>query len=189
MEDILASIRRILSEDEAPAQPAVAKPTDPPGDVLSLDASMIVQDSGPTGDHPAPAGTPNANEMVTRFDTDATEPTPDRPSTPLPAAESKPVKADLMERIPEASYVEHLDNEGLVAPEAAAAAAGSVHSLLRKLAEQRAAPVYRNGPTLEDIVREEMRPLLKTWLDTHVPEIVERHVRAEIERVVNRAVP
>src|SRR5262245_25457068 len=51
MEDILASIRRILSEDEAPAapatpQPAAAKPAEEtPGDgVLVLDPAMMVPD-------------------------------------------------------------------------------------------------------------------------------------------------
>jgi cell pole-organizing protein PopZ len=36
------------------------------------------------------------------------------------------------------------------------------------------------------VVREELRPLLKEWLDQHLPPIVERLVRAEIERVVSR---
>jgi cell pole-organizing protein PopZ len=38
-------------------------------------------------------------------------------------------------------------------------------------------------------VREEIRPILKDWLDAHLPPLVERLVRAEIERVVNRALP
>ncbi len=36
-------------------------------------------------------------------------------------------------------------------------------------------------------VRAELRPLMKEWLDTHLPPLVERLVRAEIERVVGRA--
>jgi cell pole-organizing protein PopZ len=61
-------------------------------------------------------------------------------------------------------------------------------SLLRTLEAGRAAPaVHRGGPTLEDIVREEMRPLLKAWLDSNLPPLVERLVRAEIERLVGRA--
>ena len=49
--------------------------------------------------------------------------------------------------------------------------------------------VWTGGPTIEDIVREELRPLLKQWLDTNLPPLVERLVRTEIERVVGRAVP
>jgi uncharacterized protein len=79
--------------------------------------------------------------------------------------------------------------EGLVAPEAAAAAASSMGSLMRTLAMERSMQVRSGGPTIEDIVREEIRPLLKSWLDANLPPIVERLVRTEIERVVSRVVP
>ena len=49
--------------------------------------------------------------------------------------------------------------------------------------------VRSGGPTIEDIVREEIRPLLKDWLDANLPPLVERLVRVEIERVVGRVVP
>ena len=78
------------------------------------------------------------------------------------------------------------DPGALVAPEAAAAAASSVGALMRTLASERNAAVHRGGPTIEDLVREEIRPLLKQWLDAHLPPLVERLVRAEIERVVGR---
>ena len=48
--------------------------------------------------------------------------------------------------------------------------------------------MHRGGPTIEDLVREEVRPLLKAWLDANLPPVVERLVRAEIERVVGRAI-
>jgi cell pole-organizing protein PopZ len=54
---------------------------------------------------------------------------------------------------------------------------------------ERSTQVHSGGPTLEDIVRAELRPLLKDWLDAHLPPLVERLVRVEIERVVGRAVP
>src|SRR5262249_29500237 len=43
--------------------------------------------------------------------------------------------------------------------------------------------VGRNARTLEDLVREMLRPMLKSWLDDNLPGLVERIVRAEIERV------
>jgi cell pole-organizing protein PopZ len=43
--------------------------------------------------------------------------------------------------------------------------------------------LVHNARTLEDLVREMLRPLLKTWLDDNLPGLVERLVRAEIERV------
>ena len=43
--------------------------------------------------------------------------------------------------------------------------------------------LVQNARTLEDLVREMLRPLLKAWLDDNLPGMVERMVRAEIERV------
>jgi cell pole-organizing protein PopZ len=43
--------------------------------------------------------------------------------------------------------------------------------------------LVQNARTLEDLVREMLRPMLKTWLDDNLPGLVERLVRAEIERV------
>jgi hypothetical protein len=76
-----------------------------------------------------------------------------------------------------------------VAPETAAAAASSVDNLVRTLAAGRVTQVYAGGPTLEDMVRSELRPLLKEWLDAYLPSMVERLVRTEIERVVGREFP
>ena len=40
-----------------------------------------------------------------------------------------------------------------------------------------------NARTLEDLVKDMLRPMLKSWLDDNLPGLVERIVRAEIERV------
>ena len=55
------------------------------------------------------------------------------------------------------------------------------------VAAERSSPVHRGGPSIEDVVREELRPMLKDWMDTHLPALMERLVRAEIERVVSRS--
>ncbi|MBW8269456.1 DUF2497 domain-containing protein [Caldovatus aquaticus] len=175
MEEILASIRRILNEDEtvagAAAASAAGEPPPPTGDApepLALTEDMLVEAPRPAagGGLPAPAAAPAA----------APEDQPAMPDTPRPdsppAAPPSPPAADA---------------PGLVAPATAAAAAAAVGSLLRAVAAERTAAVARGGPTLEDVVREEIRPLLKEWLDRHLPPLVERLVRAEIERVVGRA--
>jgi cell pole-organizing protein PopZ len=59
-------------------------------------------------------------------------------------------------------------------------------TLIRTLTAERHTAVYRGGPTLEDMVRDEMRPMLKEWLDANVPAMVERIVRSEIERMAGR---
>ncbi len=43
--------------------------------------------------------------------------------------------------------------------------------------------LVQNARTLEDLVKEMLQPLLKSWLDDNLPGLVERLVRAEIERV------
>jgi hypothetical protein len=143
MEDILASIRRILSEEGAPAS-GLSHAEEPVAsdDVLVLDSSMMIVESQ------QPEATPEQ------------EPEPAAPTT-----------------------------TALVAPAAAAAAASAMGNLVRTLAADRAAQVRSGGPTIEDLVRAELRPLLKEWLDTNLPSLVERLVRTEIERVVGRAVP
>ena len=87
---------------------------------------------------------------------------------------------------PLASPAEVLPAEALLAPAVAAAASASIGSLMRAVSQDRGAGVTRGGPSIEDVVREELRPLLKDWLDQHLPALVERLVRAEIERVVGR---
>jgi cell pole-organizing protein PopZ len=41
---------------------------------------------------------------------------------------------------------------------------------------------------LEDMVREMLRPMLKQWLDDHLPRLVDEHVRREITRITGRRV-
>ena len=162
MEDILASIRRILNEDE-PA--AAAPPKQPePDDVLVLDASMMV-------DQP-----PQPPETMSQ----SIPPKPE-PSAPAPTA-----KVAVASMPPSPSAKPPLQAPPLVAPEAAAGVASSLGSLVRTLSGERSTSVHRDGPTIEDLVREELRPLVKEWLDRHLPPIVERLVRVEIERVVGR---
>ena len=156
MEEILASIRRILNDDDVPAEPAESPAAN--DDVLVLDESMLV--SEPAVDHLSPAPAIVAHEPAV-VDLVPYDDVRDRPA-PTP---------------------------GLVAPETAAAAASSVDNLVRKLAAGRVTQVYAGGPTLEDMVRAELRPLLKEWLDAYLPPMVERLVRTEIERVVGREFP
>jgi cell pole-organizing protein PopZ len=153
MEDILASIRRILSEDEAPATANSPPAAQPAGDgVLVLDPAMMVA-----------------------------EPAVAEPAVPEPAPEVEPPAMPAPLPVP-------VPTSRLVTPEVAAAAAVSVEGMVRTLTD-RATRVRSDGPTIEDIVREEIRPLLKDWLNANLPPLVERLVRVEIERVVGRVVP
>jgi len=171
MEDILASIRRILSEDETEqaAGAAAEPPTGSGSGVLALDPSMLVEE-------PAAAPPPPTPMAALRVE-------PPLPGMHAPRAAEPPPSAPP----PPPAPPPHAAEESLLAPETAAAASSSVGSLLRTLvSERQQVAVHRGGPTIEDLVREEIRPLLKQWLDSNLPALVERHVRAEIERVVGR---
>jgi cell pole-organizing protein PopZ len=177
MDDILASIRRILNEDEAAAQTAEA-----------AEPSAPEAHEAPVAEAPEAPPPPRAS---------APEPMPPSMAPPPPMARSGPepveLTSDMLVTPPSqavsAPRMGMDDASGLIAPAAAAAAAASVGSLLRAVSSERGSQVYRGGPSIEDVVREEIRPILKDWLDTHLPPLVERLVRAEIDRVVNRALP
>ena len=166
MEDILASIRRILSEDE-PAS-GTAGPPAGDDDVMVLDSSMMIEEPGAVH-----APTPHQPH----------------PQPPAPLAEAAPLHVSPPPVEPPIAPAPASARGDLVAPETAAAVASSVGGLLRTLiAEREQVAVHRGGPTIEDMVREEIRPLLKQWLDVNLQSLVERLVRTEIERVVGRGV-
>lgn len=48
-----------------------------------------------------------------------------------------------------------------------------------------APPVPQVNP-LEEVVREMLRPILKQWLDEHLPKLVDEHVKREISRITGR---
>jgi cell pole-organizing protein PopZ len=191
MEEILASIRRILNDDDAPAAPAPASASEVPAaddDVLVLDPSMMVSastaaDSRSVPPEPEPALDVMDFESAPAIaETEPMAPPPQASPPPQEVQAATPFSSpDPEEPPPSAS--------DLLGPEATAAAASSVGSLVRTLAAGRATQVYAGGPTLEDVVRAELRPLLRDWLNVNLPPMVERLVRAEIERVVGRVVP
>ncbi|HSJ40267.1 MAG TPA: DUF2497 domain-containing protein [Xanthobacteraceae bacterium] len=69
-----------------------------------------------------------------------------------------------------------LIDRGLLSNETIAAVDSAFNTLAHTI-------IGQNARTLEDLVKEMLRPMLKTWLDDNLPSLVERIVRAEIERV------
>ena len=80
---------------------------------------------------------------------------------------------------PPSSYepVSRGDDEGLLSQTAATAAASAFGQLSAAIG------MPHSDRTLEDVVREMLRPLLKQWLDDNLPQIVEASVREEVERI------
>ena len=67
-------------------------------------------------------------------------------------------------------------DRGLVSSSTMAAVDSAFNSLANTV-------IGQNARTLEDLVKEMLRPMLKSWLDDNLPGLVDRIVRAEIERV------
>jgi cell pole-organizing protein PopZ len=230
MEEILASIRRILKEDEA-AQPAqvdidddvlvldesmLAKPADfttatelPPAETLSPIAPEPRQDSyndnfnGNFNDNYTEPARFNAEPayFVQDLPPPPAEPAFVQPAEPAFIQPAAPVFSQQEEPAPEPiAYTPSFNPEpeptmpetvepphGLLSEDATNAAATSIGALVRSISSDRSVAISRGGITIEDIVRDEIRPLVKAWLDTHLPSLVERLVRSEIERVIDRA--
>jgi cell pole-organizing protein PopZ len=242
MEEILASIRRIIADDEAkppaadkPASAAVsAKPEKP--------AAAAPPAKGPVMNEIPPSAIPAAQAAVAKAAAppvkSAPPPAAPPPAAPAPAASNSQDDIDaLLSGLDEATSAEEIrpplpdgevfeltDEMAVPAPpqpsfhkvephddieftEAAAAKApprqpafepplqsssarpqqilshstvSAVESAFNSLANT---VLSNNARTLEDLVKEMLRPMLKSWLDDNLPGLVERIVKAEIERV------
>jgi hypothetical protein len=92
---------------------------------------------------------------------------------PPPAPEPEPPVAPAAAAAPAASA----PAATLVSASAAAAAANAFGKLSQAIA------MPAEGRTLEDVVRELLRPMLQQWLDENLPAIVQQAVEAEVERI------
>ena len=82
-----------------------------------------------------------------------------------------------------------MPEEGLVSKATAAASTAAFAAMHNRARERRGGEVYLGDGaiTLEEIVKELLRPQLQEWLDLHLPGLVERLVREEIERLARAA--
>ena len=227
MEEILASIRRIISDDDA-AKPA--KPEPPPAKPVAV--APPPPKPAAAAPEPAAMSQDDIDAMLSSFDQPIAEDKPEPPPPPPePEPEPEPDVLDLTEAMatpepdaepeaeaepewpafrtigePDVMFAEPAKPEPpppppppppraaqAPRPEPAPAPAGppeppimsaqtgaAVDAAFNALAHT---VLVQNAKTLEDLVKEMLRPLLKSWLDDNLPGLVERLVRAEIERV------
>jgi hypothetical protein len=181
MEEILASIRRIISEDADPAAkasaPAAATAGARDGDVLEL--TNVVHDDGSVGgSEPAPAPEPPRRRAAAP---PMREPEPIREPAPEPrvsrrAPPPEPPRAPARHQS-DLDMVDKDDRDSVLSSQAS----NAISSAFGALTRERDVGVG-GGTTLEDIVAQMMKPMLAAWLDEHLPEIVERVVQQEVER-------
>jgi cell pole-organizing protein PopZ len=179
MEEILASIRRIISEDADPGKTPTAATTSRDGDVLEL--TNVVHDDGTIGGRPEPApmAAPEPLRRRTAAPPPRAEPAPIREPAPEPRVSRRapPPEPRHMRNPSDLDMVEKDDRDGVLSSQASSAISNAFGQLTR----ERDVSVG-GGTTLEDIVAQMMKPMLAAWLDEHLPEIVERVVQQEVER-------
>ncbi|MCK1742347.1 DUF2497 domain-containing protein [Bradyrhizobium sp. 139] len=242
MEEILASIRRIIADDEAkpppaevakpapapataapkpqamndippskvaPAKPAAEKPAPPPAvkpaappppapaadaepnsqdDIDALLAGLDSATPAPEARAPEPEPEPEP-DVLELTDEMAMDPEPAPPPPPpsfrkveprddLEFAESQPPRPT-----PSPSYAPVDFDAPPLPPQQAMLAQSTVSAVESAFNSLAHTVLSSNARTLEDLVKEMLRPMLKSWLDDNLPGLVERIVKAEIERV------
>jgi hypothetical protein len=223
MEEILASIRRIIADDDAtkaqPESPKAAAPAPrppappprmspppplPPRPIAAprVEPQPVVHEPAPESHYPpadrghgAIAEDGEGADILDLTESMAAPPPPAAPSPAPVAAPAGPAAAPGFRTInaqPDVFFdeeppaapvqtiaepsIDNYDNRELLSSSASAAVDSAFSTLASGVLTQ-------NSRTLEDLVREMLRPMLKSWLDDNLPGVVERLVRAEIERV------
>lgn len=240
MEEILASIRRIIADDHGtpltprPSRPAAAPAFEPAYRAAAAPQPAVVLPPEPApalrrAPEPAPVmiqpepqrfDAPRDMDVLRAFASSrepAMEPAPSRirpmlrpAEDPAASAISSPAPTPMPSSTPAPSYMEpsrapeayvaaqSYSPPAAHAPEpprpaqAPASASNADEPLLSPLVHASVTSAFealtvsmaaQNTSIVEDAVRDMLRPMLKQWLDDNLPTIVERLVRAEIERV------
>ena len=175
MDEILASIRKIISEDEEVKPEAAAAEEEPlvleedaPDEINLVDeAEDEIELVDEIDDDQALALNEEAGEADAKVDLDEkpeeVEVAPPPPPPPPPPP-SEPVSA-------------------LVGDKPRQKAAMSLTNLSTAIAE------HRPGLTVEQLAEDLLRPMLREWLDANLPDMVERLVQKEIQRMADQAEP
>lgn len=163
IEEILESIRQIISEDDSTEQPAAAPP-------------KAVAPAAPQPQPAAPKPVVSAPFDPGVLDlTDKVEADPVFAVAPEPAAPRREVFAQ--------DNSDHLISDTT----ADAASAAMARLLSGNVAVEREVSGRVGKVTLEDMARDLMYPLIKSWLDQNLPSLIEKMVQKEIEKISRRA--
>lgn len=187
MEEILASIRRIIADDDS--TDSASRASDPANSPPR--ASTALPRMVPPAAPPLESATreEEIDLMLARLHGES-RPAPASPEAPAPTERmaEPPAHANRLGEAFERREPEHhapraaeerrgaLEDSGLISAVTSAAVESNFNALAH-------AVHARDGRTVEELVSELLRPLLKAWLDENLPSIVERLVGAEIERV------
>lgn len=197
MEEILQSIRRIIADDNDGGKPQ-AEPVAVASDILEL--TDMIEEDGSITDLKAVKSADVVKEVEKPVEKSSEKPVDVLNN--IDAALAKEVVANAEKSDPIVSgkpeniekKVEKMsapDNDILLSKDAADTALSALSKLNvpEELPPERPttpSPVFRSGTSVEDMVAEMIRPMLKDWLDVNLPIIVERIVEREVTRLSRR---
>jgi uncharacterized protein len=189
MEDILASIRRILAEEEEEgesedAAAPVAESAPEPEPEPEPEPVMAAPPPPPPPPPPAVAPPPPPPAAVAP---------PPPPPPPPPAAMAPPPPPPPPPMPSEMEEILELTPDMVAMPELVSSptfqsGADMLSELAKAILDQRDLSVGGSRDiTLETMVREMLKPILREWLDRNLPYLIERLVKKEIDKMINRA--
>ena len=193
MEEILASIMRIISDDDKEIEAATEENEEGP----EVKDELLEEDMGAIPE-PVAQSEPAAeviddddddDDILDLTDMEAADPEPlfeeQAYKEAEPEPEPEPIVSPVSQTPPPQPAPSTPAPATLVSPPQAGEARVSFERLTDKLNEDYSElPIGNGAVTLEGLTRELVRPMLKEWLDQHLPMTVERLVREEIERLV-----
>ena len=182
MDDILANIRRVISEeDEEVAEGTTAEPN-AEGEGESTRQRALPEEPQEELDKAVASEPISEVELPELEPIDVPEPTDILEPSPLDATDY-PSEDDVLEL-----------SEAMIAPanelmsgRTTQTSSDVLGELARAIMNRREMGLGDKDVTLEGMVREMMRPLLREWLDRNLPYLIERLVKKEIDKMVNRA--
>lgn len=180
MEEILQSIKRIIAEEgEAP----------PPGgsDVLEL-TDMVGEDGSLSKAEPRELEVEAPRIETMSIDEIIAAPTAPEPAPAAPAPKPAPAPAPAPKPQPEAPVMPKPSEDSLASAQTISKSAAALHALKEIPHPESPLPPasgigLRNGTTIEDLVLEGLKPMLREWLDANLPGMVERLVEREIKKI------
>ena len=198
MEEILASIRRIIAEDQDVAKEPEAEPAEEEqpedlsaaDDVLELPEPVALAAPKPEPQpepepepevqpRPEPEPLPDLDVAVPEI-LFSDQPAAPEPVPPPPPPESARPPEPVVREAAQPAEPEPVEDTAITEALLSSTAGASVGQAFNMLSHT---VLTRNARTLEDLVKDMLKPMLKVWLDDNLPPLVERLVRAEIERV------
>lgn len=203
MEDILASIRGILSEEdgeeeaakEADEPAAAAPPPDPVAAAPEPEPEPAAAPEPALEPEPAPELVPAPESAATvpepAVAAPAPEPKPEPAAAtsefaPMPTPESAPMPGPMEEIL---ELTPDMVASGVISATTARASTDVLSELAAAVLDRRDMAVGASSSemTLEGIVRGMLKPILSEWLDRNLPYLIERLVKKEIDHMINRA--